>query len=62
MANIHHVAKKGSLAERERIQTWFPMFSYLESETEGIIPNEFEWPWASFVHSAKPKSRKNKKK
>jgi hypothetical protein len=58
MANIHHVVKKGTMAERERIKSWFPMFSYLESTTDGIIPNEYEFPFSS----ALAKKKKSKKK
>jgi hypothetical protein len=46
------------MAERERIKSWFPMFSYLESTTDGIIPNEYEFPFSS----ALAKKKKSKKK
>jgi hypothetical protein len=30
-----------------RTRTWFPLFSYFESSTNGMVPNEYEWPLPS---------------
>ncbi|KAL0484314.1 sphingomyelin synthase-related protein [Acrasis kona] len=65
LANIHHVVQKN--AERERIRSWFPMFSFLESETEGIVPYEFEYPWTPLFgekanHVTSPYTTKKSKK
>eukprot|EP01113_Clastostelium_recurvatum_P034627 TRINITY_DN4718_c3_g1_i1.p1 TRINITY_DN4718_c3_g1~~TRINITY_DN4718_c3_g1_i1.p1 ORF type:complete len:366 (+),score=37.65 TRINITY_DN4718_c3_g1_i1:74-1171(+) len=38
--------RKGAAGYRVRL--FFPMFSYLEECMIGDVPNEYEWPWASF--------------
>jgi hypothetical protein len=30
-----------------RTRVWFPLFSFFESSVDGIVPNEFEWPFTS---------------
>lgn len=42
LANIQHAIKP---SEREKVATWFPLFQYLESNMEGIVPNVYEYPW-----------------
>lgn len=29
----------------ERTKVWFPMFAYFESNIDGVVPNEFCWPF-----------------
>ncbi len=35
--------------DRERIKSFFPMFSYLEEHTDGMVPNDYEMPWAPLL-------------
>eukprot|EP01116_Phalansterium_solitarium_P025652 TRINITY_DN9911_c0_g1_i1.p1 TRINITY_DN9911_c0_g1~~TRINITY_DN9911_c0_g1_i1.p1 ORF type:complete len:432 (-),score=155.32 TRINITY_DN9911_c0_g1_i1:233-1528(-) len=28
-----------------RMRSYFPLFSYLEENTDGLVPNDYEWPW-----------------
>jgi len=35
--------------DHQRIHGSFPMFSYLEEHINGIIENEYEWPWDPIV-------------
>ncbi|CAK9297001.1 unnamed protein product [Gordionus sp. m RMFG-2023] len=43
----HSLANNRALRQidRERIRTWFPMFSYFESRVESIVPNVYEIPF-----------------
>lgn len=27
---------------------WFPLFSFFEARIDGMVPNEYESPWAHF--------------
>ncbi|BES93228.1 sterile alpha motif domain containing 8 [Nesidiocoris tenuis] len=42
----HTLANNQSLMQRDtgRTRIWFPLFSYFESEMDGIVPNEYEHP------------------
>ena len=42
----HALANNRSLMTRDqhRIKKWFPVFYFFESNCDGIIPNEYEWP------------------
>ncbi|XP_033739972.1 sphingomyelin synthase-related protein 1-like [Pecten maximus] len=35
------------LRDKKRRRIWFPLFSFFESKCDGIVPNEFEWPFPS---------------
>ena len=30
--------------DSKRTKVWFPLFSYFESQVDGIVPNQYEWP------------------
>lgn len=30
--------------DRRRTRIWFPLFYFFESEVDGPVPNEYEWP------------------
>jgi len=38
-------AKVSSRASKIAMAAVFPLFTYLEEHTKGLIPNEYEWPW-----------------
>ena len=38
--------------DRERIKSVFPMFSYLEENTDGMVPNVYEMPYKPIVRVA----------
>lgn len=42
----HTLSNNQALMQRDSTRTriWFPLFSYFESEVDGIVPNEFETP------------------
>lgn len=31
--------------DAQRTRIWFPLFSFFESKCDGIVPNEYEWPF-----------------
>ncbi|XP_069125045.1 sphingomyelin synthase-related protein 1-like [Argopecten irradians] len=37
------------LRDKSRRRIWFPLFSFFESKCDGIVPNEFEWPFPSLA-------------
>ena len=37
--------------ERDRVQSFFPMFTYLEEHTDGTVPNEYEMPWTPLIRA-----------
>lgn len=43
----HTLANNRSLMlrDKQKRQLWFPLFSYFESKCDGIVPNEYEWPF-----------------
>ena len=47
----HTFANNISLMSRDSKNTkmWFPVFSFLESNSPGLIPNEYEWPLPSWT-------------
>jgi len=48
-----------------KFQASFPIFTYLESGTTGVIPNEYEAPWTAvirFLSLFKKSSNKEKSK
>lgn len=42
----HTLANNQALMQRDSTRTriWFPLFSFFESEIDGIVPNEFDTP------------------
>jgi len=40
------VALKGSTVDKDRLDTFFPLFSFLEEHTTGSFPNEYELPFS----------------
>lgn len=42
----HTLANNQSLMQRDtgRTRIWFPLFSFFESDVDGIVPNEYESP------------------
>lgn len=42
----HTLANNQSLMQRDsgRTRIWFPLFSFFESDMDGIVPNEYESP------------------
>lgn len=46
----HTLANNRSLMFRDKKRTriWFPLFSFFESKCDGIVPNEYEWPFPSW--------------
>jgi len=42
----HTLANNQALMQRDSTRTriWFPLFSFFESEIDGIVPNDFETP------------------
>ncbi|KAK7498511.1 hypothetical protein BaRGS_00010171 [Batillaria attramentaria] len=44
----HTLANNRSLMQQDaqRTRAWFPLFSFFESRCDGIVPNEFEWPFS----------------
>ena len=48
LANRHksheNIAFKSKSYEEQRAWFWFPLFSFFESNIDGKIPNEFDWP------------------
>ncbi|XP_063445713.1 sphingomyelin synthase-related protein 1-like [Mytilus trossulus] len=50
----HHIlANNKTLMTRDqsRLKKWFPVFYFFESNCDGIVPNEYEWP-SSILESA----------
>ncbi|CAC5409198.1 SAMD8 [Mytilus coruscus] len=50
----HHIlANNKTLMTRDqsRLKKWFPVFYFFESNCDGIVPNEYEWP-LTIVESA----------
>ena len=47
----HTLANNRSLMFRDKKRTriWFPLFSFFESKCDGIVPNEYEWPFPSWL-------------
>ena len=47
----HTLANNISLMSRDSKNTkmWFPVFSFFESNSPGLIPNEYEWPLPSWT-------------
>ncbi|XP_076458484.1 sphingomyelin synthase-related protein 1-like [Babylonia areolata] len=43
----HTLANNRSLMQQDaqRTRIWFPMFSFFESRCDGVVPNEYEWPF-----------------
>ncbi len=44
----HTLANNRALRQpdHKRTRIWFPMFSFFEAKIDGIVPNEFEWPFS----------------
>ncbi|KAL8580031.1 hypothetical protein ACOMHN_061352 [Nucella lapillus] len=43
----HTLANNRSLMQQDaqRTRVWFPLFSFFESRCDGVVPNEYEWPF-----------------
>jgi len=39
-----NIVFKSKSYEEQRAWFWFPLFSFFESNIDGKIPNEFDWP------------------
>ncbi|CAL8107689.1 unnamed protein product [Calicophoron daubneyi] len=37
--------------DKERTMIWFPLFSFLEYDIRGIVPNQYEWPLKDTVRN-----------
>lgn len=50
----HTLANNRSLMQQDaqRTRVWFPLFSFFESRCDGVVPNEFEWPFGTPSWSA----------
>jgi len=46
--HYHDLASGVTLSNRRGLQrrSFLPMFHYFEEHSDGVVPNEFEWPWA----------------
>lgn len=46
----HTLANSRTLRQRDnyRAKIWFPLFSFFESRIDGMVPNEYQIPWADF--------------
>jgi len=44
----HSMANSRALRQRDRYRAkiWFPLFSFFEARIDGMIPNEYQMPWA----------------
>lgn len=49
----HSFANNRALQQKDSLRTknWFPIFSYLESNIDGIVPNEYDnlFAWGNFI-------------
>eukprot|EP01120_Amphizonella_sp_Union-15-10_P009029 TRINITY_DN3343_c0_g1_i1.p1 TRINITY_DN3343_c0_g1~~TRINITY_DN3343_c0_g1_i1.p1 ORF type:complete len:296 (+),score=10.25 TRINITY_DN3343_c0_g1_i1:298-1185(+) len=43
----HAMANSRPVSSSIAMTAVFPLFGYLEDETKGVIPNEYEWPWTA---------------
>ena len=51
------------LDDLHRTKTWFPLFSFFESQCLGVVPNEMEYPWVSVKrYFAKPLIREKNRR
>ncbi|XP_025078256.1 sphingomyelin synthase-related protein 1-like isoform X2 [Pomacea canaliculata] len=43
----HTLANNRSLMQQDanRTRVWFPLFSFFESRCDGVVPNEYKWPF-----------------
>ncbi|KAJ8319084.1 hypothetical protein KUTeg_004175 [Tegillarca granosa] len=57
----HTLANNRSLMLRDKTRTriWFPLLTFFESRCDGIVPNEFEWPFPR-LEDIKKKKKVNK--
>jgi len=58
-ANIQHALDD---LDKDHKDSWFmyiPLFSFLEENMNGKLPNEYEWPWAPLLDSLRRKLRRN---
>lgn len=55
LANVNHLVH--SQSSNGNGSSWFPMFSYLEEHTSGVVPNEYSWPWEWFIRSKRKKKQ-----
>ena len=37
------------LRDKKRWKVWFPIMMFFESKCDGLIPNEYEWPFPSVL-------------
>jgi hypothetical protein len=44
----HTLANNKALkhGDRHRTRIWFPLFAFFEAKMDGMVPNEFEWPFS----------------
>jgi len=66
--HYHSLAALSAL-NHKKVKSLFPVYSYLEQHTQGVVVNEYEWPWefvyrwwkllAAFVHRAGTKNGKD---
>jgi len=54
----HSLRPPGEGVDGDRMRTFFPMYSYLEECMIGMVPNEYEYPWVSFMKWVFPKKSK----
>jgi len=49
----HTLANSRTLRQRDnsRAKIWFPLFSFFEARIDGMVPNEYQLPWANFSFS-----------
>ncbi|XP_013406200.1 sphingomyelin synthase-related 1-like [Lingula anatina] len=49
--------------DRKRAKAWFPLFFFFESKVDGVIPNDYEWPfsWPKFLREAFAKKKYKQK-
>jgi len=50
----HTLANSRALQQRDNHQAkiWFPLFSFFEARIDGMVPNEYQMPWADFSLSS----------